>query len=554
MPSAADPERGETMAACLPTAIARRLSAKRGGITKTMSRPAGDSEHRGDLVRLARGGALNLGGAAASGALGFVLAVVIARGLGASGSGVLFATVAFVNIVGAVAELGAPSGMVRQVARFRAIGRTADIPATLRSAIVPVAVLGLVIGAVMYAAAPQLGRFIAGDMGAEAADYVRVAAVFLAVSGCASVVTRAFQGFGEMLPVVVLQTLLLPSLRTVLCGGAVLAGLTATGIGVAWYLPMLIVLLAAIPWLRTRLSRVEQEPGEAQRGASEVASEFWRFTVFQAVATVVQIVLLRLDVLLVSSLRSAEEAGIYAAASRYLTFGVMISTAVVFVIGPQLSSMIAAQAFERARRVYQAATMWLSAISFPVYLALAAFAPLMMRLFGESFTPGATALTILSLAMLVNMGTGAVRAALFMGGKSSWILLDNVVALVINVGLNLALIPAYGMSGAAVAWGASIVVGNLLPLFQVWRLWGLQPLGPGYGAATIAAVACFGVTGVLIRLTLGDSVAAFVAYAIVSTALYALCAWRLRDRLQLAILWDAVHARSIHSAQPAATV
>jgi len=57
-----------------------------------------------------------------------------------------------------------------------------------------------------------------------------------------------------------------------------------------------------------------------------VASEFWRFTAFQAVATVVQIVLLRLDVVLVSSLRSAEEAGIYAAASRYLTFGVMIST------------------------------------------------------------------------------------------------------------------------------------------------------------------------------------------------------------------------------------
>jgi O-antigen/teichoic acid export membrane protein len=276
--------------------------------------------------------------------------------------------------------------------------------------------------------------------------------------------------------------------------------------------------------------------------------------VFQGVATVVQIVLLRLDVLLVSSLRSPEEAGIYAAASRYLTFGVMISTAVVFVVGPQLSGMIAQQAFGRARVVYQAATLWLSAISFPVYLTLAAFAPLMMRLFGEPFTSGATALTILSLAMLINMGTGAVRAALFMGGKSSWILLDNAIALAINVGLNLALIPEYGMSGAAIAWAVSILVGNLVPLFQVWRLWGLQPLGPEYGAATIAAVACFGVTGVIVRMTLGDSIAAFVAYAAVSVALYAFCAWRLRDRLQLAVLWDAVQVRSARSAQPAATI
>jgi O-antigen/teichoic acid export membrane protein len=518
-----------------------------------MSCPVGDSEHRGDLVRLARGGALNLCGAAASGVLGFVLAVVVARGLGASGSGVLFATVAFVNIVGAVAELGAPSGVVRQVARFRAIGRSSDIPATLRSAIVPVAVFGVVIGAIMFAAASELGRFIAGDRGAEAADYVRVAAVFLSASGCASVVTRAFQGFGEMLPVVVLQTLLLPSLRTVLCCGAVLAGLETTEIGIAWYLPVLIMLLAAVPWLRTRMARAKREPVDERRPPSEIASEFWRFTVFQAVATVVQILLLRLDVLLVSALRSPEEAGIYAAASRYLTFGVMISTAVVFVIGPQLSGMIAQEAFDRARGVYQAATMWLSAISFPVYLALAAFAPLMMRLFGASFTPGSTALTILSLAMLVNMGTGAVRAALFMGGKSSWILLDNVIALAINVGLNVVLIPKYGMSGAAAAWGVSIVVGNFVPLFQVWRLWGLQPLGPGYGAAIAAAIACFGVTGAVARWTLGDSIPAFAAYAIVSTALYGVCAWRLRDRLHLDVLWHAVRVRGARAARPAAT-
>jgi len=82
-----------------------------------------------------------------------------------------------------------------------------------------------------------------------------------------------------------------------------------------------------------------------------------------------------------------------------------LGAAVVFVIGPQLSGMIAQRAFGRARGVYQAATMWLSAISFPFYLALAAFAPLMLRLFGEKFTQGATALMILSLAMLVNIET-----------------------------------------------------------------------------------------------------------------------------------------------------
>jgi hypothetical protein len=39
-----------------------------------------------------------------------------------------------------------------------------------------------------------------------------------------------------------------------------------------------------------------------------------------------------------------------------------------------------------------------------------------------------------------------------------------------------------------------------------------------------------------------------VVYVVVATALYALCAWRLRDRLQLAVLWDAVRIRSARAA------
>ena len=429
----------------------------------------GESEqHRRDLTRLARGGVLNMFGAGAAGVFGFALAVIVARGLGTEGSGIFFAVVALVNIVGVVAELGAPSGLVRQISRFRAIRRSRDIAPSLTVAIAPVAALGLLIGSGMYVAAPTLGELIAGDEGGDtAAAYLRVIGPFVVVSACGHVVIRAFQGFGQMLPVVLLQNIVQPALRTLLCGAAVLAGLSATAIGFSWAVPMLVVLVVAVPWLRRRVGSIEPaDEIEPRLTSRALASDFWRFTSFQAVATIVQIVLLRLDVLLLSAISSAKDAGIYAAASRYLTLGVMVSTAIVFVVGPQLSGMIAQHAFDRARGVYQAATLWLSAVSFPVYLALAVFAPLMMELFGEEFSEGATALVILSSAMLVNMGTGAVRSALFMGGKSSWILFDNAAALAVNVALNLLLIPELGMTGAAIAWAASILVGNLLPAWQ----------------------------------------------------------------------------------------
>ena len=119
-----------------------------------------------------------------------------------------------------------------------------------------------------------------------------------------------------------------------------------------------------------------------------IASEFWRFTIYQALATIVQIVLLRLDVLLVGGIENSKQAGIYSAASRYLTPGVMFSTAIVFVVGPQLAGMIARKDFDRARNVYQTATLWLSVLSFPMYIALAVYATLLMRIFGPGFSAG----------------------------------------------------------------------------------------------------------------------------------------------------------------------
>ena len=76
-------------------------------------------------------------------------------------------------------------------------------------------------------------------------------------------------------------------------------------------------------------------------------------------------------------------------------------------------------------------------------LVFAVFGPLLLGVFGRGFDQGSTALAILSVAMLVNLGTGNVTVVLLMGGKSSWNLVNTAIALALNIGLNLVLIPRY---------------------------------------------------------------------------------------------------------------
>ena len=140
---------------------------------------------------------------------------------------------------------------------------------------------------------------------------------------------------------------------------------------------------------------------------------------------------------------------------------------------------------------------------------------------------------ILSLAMLVSMACGPVDVVLLMGGKSWWSAANTIIALVLNVILNLLLIPPFGITGSAVAWFVSILVRNILPLIQVSRFLGLTPFGPGSRAAALASVPIFGGIGLACRFVLGPTVLSMLVFAVTSCSLYALVLWRLRDTLQL---------------------
>ncbi len=126
-------------------------------LMETAAAPAtGDDAARRDLTTLARGGALNLVGAAATGLCNFVLLVVVARGLRAQGTGAFYEAVALFLILSSAATLGADVGLSRMVPRYRALGRVRDLRRGLHASLWPVAAAGLLLGGLAYGFAPEL--------------------------------------------------------------------------------------------------------------------------------------------------------------------------------------------------------------------------------------------------------------------------------------------------------------------------------------------------------------------------------------------------------------
>jgi O-antigen/teichoic acid export membrane protein len=397
-------------------------------------------------------------------------------------------------------------------------------------------IVATVAAAVVWVVAPALAHVFLHGVGAgPAASDIRLVTPFIPLGALSACVLAGARGFGRMWPYLAVEGLGKPTLRLGLVLVALIGGWGVYGALVAWSLPVAVGLGAACLVLARLISseapRAELQPSPDPHGYR--AAEFWRFAAPRGFAGVFQVVVVWLDVLLVGAILSTYQAGVYAAVSKLAMVGTFALGGVQLAIAPHLSALLAREEARGAADLYQSATRWLMLASWPVYVLFAIFPTVVLGIFGSRYSAGATALVILSLAMLVNLGTGNVTVVLLMGGKSSWNVVNTLAALVVNVALNLLLLPHIGIAGAAIAWAASIVVDNVAAVVEVWLVLGLSPFGPGYGLVVAASAGCFGLTGLLARVLLGANLPALVAAAVVGLLAYSVINYLARARLQL---------------------
>jgi O-antigen/teichoic acid export membrane protein len=489
----------------------------------------------GEIRSLARGGSLTLFGAGASGLLGLVLVLVVGRGLHAQGTGLLFEAIALFSIFNN--PIGADTGAVRFVSISRARDRAAEVAGMMVVAVVPTLVIGVVIAALVYVfAAPLAHVFFQGTRSAESVTYIRALVPFLPLALGMTVALAGTRALGSMVPFVSIQNVAVPAVRPVAVLAVILAGMGALAVALSWAIPLAGGFVAAVVVLVLLVRRTEARElclSAPARCLRTLAREFWAFSAPQGVASFFQVTLLWLDILLVGAYATTRDAGVYSVSSRYVLAGAYALQAVGLAIGPQVSRLLARHQNDKVQDVFQAATWWLIAASWPVYLVMAVFSPLLLRPFGHDFHSGATSLTILSLAMLVLIATGANRVVLLMSGASSWNLAIAGLQLALDLGLNIVLIPRFGINGAAVAWAVSIVVGNVLINVILWIRLRINPFGAGFPLVTGASALLFGGLGLVFRAVLGPSLPSCLAFLALAGALYAVFLWRSRDLLQL---------------------
>jgi O-antigen/teichoic acid export membrane protein len=485
---------------------------------------------------MARGGVLSLAGAAVSAVAGVLVVLAVTRTLAQESAGVFFALTSVFLIAEMAARLGTGTGLVWAISRARAAGRPDRVPDFLRVALTPVVALAVLLAVVLFLAAPHISGMVAGERSSDVTTAVRILAVLLPLTTLSDTLVSATRGYSTVRPTVLLDKAGRPLLQ-LLAVVAVAGGVgSVAALSVAWAAPWLVTAVLAGWWLH-RLHRASGRPpvadGPIAAGAIGAWREFWAFTGPRAVTSIVQLALQRLDIVLLTLLAGPAEAAVYTAATRFLVVGQFANQALAGVVEPRLARLLALDDRATAQEVYRTATGWLVLLCWPFYLVFGTYAGSVLDWFGSGYDTGWTVVFVLGATMLVATAVGMVDVVLIMGGRTSWNLANSCTALVVNVAVDLLLIPRLGILGAAVGWAAAILVNNLLPLAQIWRSLRLHPFGSGTLLAMGLSSVSFGVPALVARWAGGATLTAALAGTLVGTALFLLGCSRWRGVLAL---------------------
>jgi O-antigen/teichoic acid export membrane protein len=168
------------------------------------------------------------------------------------------------------------------------------------------------------------------------------------------------------------------------------------------------------------------------------------------------------DVVVVGLFLDPESVAIYFAAAKTIALVHFVFFSVKAAAAPRFSAMFAAGDRVGLARFAGETVRWSFWPSLAVGLGVLAIGHFLLSLFGPAFTAGYGLMAILFAGILAKALVGPGEVLLTMSGEQKLCVGVYAVALAANLGFNVALIPAYGLTGAAFATAGAMVVEAVL--------------------------------------------------------------------------------------------
>lgn len=442
--------------------------------------------------------------------------IVIARGLGLDALGLFAFGMVVMKGGGVFARIGLDNAAQKYIPIYRSEDDAARVSGTvIMGLVIPLLVGGLLAGGL------YLGRgFIARFTGAALGSTVQLFIIGIPLVAAMMVGVNATYGLKQTKYAVYIRDFgqSIVALVSMAIGAFVLSDLDAVIVG--YLLSMLVGTCLAVYFLtREGALRFDVRPVFEYR-------EIFAFSLPVTLAASIQYLVSWTDILVLGVFVPLASIGRYQAAYQTSILLIIVAQSASTIFAPMVADLYNAGRKERLNQVYTAMTRWITYLTVLGFAFLIVYTPEILGLFGTSARSAQIALVVLGVGHTLSTITGPTGYLLMMAGHERLQMVNSAVALVLNLVLNVVLIQAYGIVGAAVATGVSFVLLSMFRLIEVWYLLGVQPYSWRYWKGAVAIGCTLPVMVVGRGIPISDPLQV-VLVGIGALLLFAILIWRL---------------------------
>ena len=445
--------------------------------------PNPEKEQYGAYVgRLARGAGISFFGQGVGRFLNYATQIALAWMYGPAQFGAYALGITLVQMASILAQLGLDNGVVRYVAHYQT---QRDIPRIRGAILVALAVpfvLSVAITCALFFGAGFLARGIFGDP--SLAIMFKVFSIALPALTVMNMALFATQGFMNQRYTAYVQQILQPLTNLALIVVLYLLGVQILGAAAAYIVSMLVGSVLALYCLNRVFPRWASPESSARFETRTLLKTSWPMTVF----SFMQRANYWIPVLVLGIFATTSAVGIFNAAARTAAIAALVLYAFNGIFSPMVSRLYGSGQLNGLGRLYQDVSRWVFLGGFAVFMLTVLLGRELMGVFGPEFVAGSAVLVILAGGELFNSAVGPTQRVLSMTHHQKVLMFATAGSAVLCVGANFALVPGYGMMGAALATASATALANVVTVVYVRRLLGVWPFNYGYAKLAVAGL------------------------------------------------------------------
>ena len=444
------------------------------------------------LQKIAKGTSIIFTGTIIGMLLGFVSRIIIVRYITQSEYGIYSLALVLTSIFVTISTLGLQEGSTRYIAYFRGKKEERKVRGIISSSIKIALVASVISSAILFFSSDIISTNIFHS--SELSTPLKIFSVAIPFTVLIGIFTSIFRGFDRVEPNVYFQNILRNVAFILFLIGAFLLGLSFFGVLYAYLASIVLTCSAfglyAIKKLPLPTSSVKKEAdADTATAINPIGKELLLFSTPLLINSILGMIMGYTDTLMLGYFKTADVVGLYNGALPLAHLIPIALTSMVFIYTPIISQLYPKNLLKEIKRSYAVLTKWVFSVTLPLFLIFIFFPDIVLSfLFGSQYIGAAAALQFLALGFFVHTFLGPNGATLTAMGKTKILMWASVASAVLNVVLNVSLIPLIGMTGAAMATASSLALANMILSTKLYFLSGVHPFTKNYLKPIITSI------------------------------------------------------------------